>query len=93
MPYESGFASVAWVFDQVERYEALCKELGEGPSVVGLAWLLHQPAVTCPISGPRTAEQFQNSLRAVELKLDDTTLAKLDEIFPGPGPAPEAWAW
>ena len=44
-------------------------------------------------SGPRTAEQFQNSLRAVELKLDDATLARLDEIFPGPGPAPEAWAW
>ncbi len=79
--------------DQIERYEALCTELGEAPSVVGLAWLLHQPAVTCPISGPRTVEQFQNSLHAVELKLDDATLARLDEIFPGPGPAPEAWAW
>jgi aryl-alcohol dehydrogenase-like predicted oxidoreductase len=78
---------------QIERYEALCNDIGEVPSAVGLAWLLHQPAVTCPISGPRTAEQFQNSLRAVELKLDEASLARLEEILPGRGPAPEAWAW
>lgn len=79
--------------DAVRRYEELCAELGEAPPAVGLAWLLHQPAVTAPISGPRTMEQFQASLRAVELKLDEPTLARLDEIFPGPGPAPEVWAW
>ncbi len=33
-------------------------------------------------------------MRAVELKLDEETLKKLDEIWPGPGgPAPEAYAW
>ncbi len=79
---------------QVEAYEALCDELGEDPAHVGLAWLLHQPAVTAPISGPRTMEQFEGSLRALEVELDDTALARLDEIFPGPGgTAPEAYAW
>ena len=34
------------------------------------------------------------SLRALEIKLTDEQLARLDEIWPGPGgPAPEAYAW
>jgi aryl-alcohol dehydrogenase-like predicted oxidoreductase len=79
---------------KVEAYEKLCKKLGEQPADVGLAWLLHQKAVTAPIIGPRTADQLTGSLRALELKLDEPTLKKLDEIFPGPGgPAPEAYAW
>jgi aryl-alcohol dehydrogenase-like predicted oxidoreductase len=80
--------------EQVERYEALCGELGERPADVGLAWLLHQPVVTAPIVGPRTVEQLDQSLRALEITLDDKSLAALDEIWPGPGgQAPEAYAW
>lgn len=79
---------------QLERYEALCKDLGEQPADVALAWLLHQPGVTGPIVGPRTLEQLDENLRALELSLSDETLAALDDIFPGPGgPAPEAYAW
>ena len=79
---------------KLERWEALCKELGEQPAHVALAWLLHQPAVTAPIIGPRTEEQLLGSLRALEVRLSDEVLRKLDEIFPGPGgPAPEAYAW
>ncbi len=78
----------------VEAYEAFCDDLGEQPADVGLAWLLHQPVVTAPIIGPRTIEQLRGSLRATEVKLDAAALARLDEIFPGPGgPAPEAYAW
>ncbi|MGI5504831.1 aldo/keto reductase [Lentzea sp. CA-135723] len=84
--------------DQIEAYEKLCAEIGEDPANVGLAWLLHQEGVTAPIIGPRTIEQLDNSLRAAELKLDAEVLAKLDELFPAPGPngskpAPEAYAW
>ncbi|MGH2813641.1 MAG: aldo/keto reductase [Actinomycetota bacterium] len=79
---------------QVEEYEAFCDELGERPSDVALAWLLHQPGVTAPITGPRTVEQFEQSLRALEVELDDKALARLDQIWPGPGgAAPEAYAW
>jgi aryl-alcohol dehydrogenase-like predicted oxidoreductase len=78
----------------IEAYEDLCAELGEEPAHVGLAWLLHQPAVTAPIIGPRTMEQLDGTLRALEITLEDKTLARLDEIFPGPGgTAPEAYAW
>ena len=70
------------------------KRLGEQPADVALAWLLHQPAVTAPIIGPRTIEQLDGSLRALEIKFSDEALKKLDEIWPGPGgTAPEAYAW
>jgi len=54
--------------------------------------------VTAPIIGPRTMAHLDGSLRAVDLKLDDDVLARLDELFPAPGPngakpAPEAYAW
>ena len=79
---------------QLEAYEGLCKALGEAPADVALAWLLHNPVVTAPIIGPRTLEQLDGSTRALEIKLSDETLTKLDEIWPGPGgPAPEAYAW
>jgi NDP-hexose C3-ketoreductase / dTDP-4-oxo-2-deoxy-alpha-D-pentos-2-ene 2,3-reductase len=79
--------------DKVERYEAFCSQLGEHPSAVGLAWLLHQPGVTGPIIGPRTPDQLQSNLHALDVHLDGDALAALDGMFPGPGTAPEAWAW
>ncbi|MGZ5352297.1 MAG: aldo/keto reductase [Actinomycetota bacterium] len=80
--------------DQIEAYEKLCADLGEQPADVALAWLLANPVVTAPIIGPRTLEQLEGSMRALELVLDDAVLSRLDEIFPGPGgPAPEGYAW
>jgi aryl-alcohol dehydrogenase-like predicted oxidoreductase len=79
---------------KLEAWEKFCKELGQEPAIVALAWLLLNPVVTAPIIGPRTDDQFTSSLRALELKLDEATLKRLDEIFPGPGgEAPEAYAW
>jgi len=79
---------------QLDRYEALCKQIGEQPAVVALAWLLHNPVVTAPIIGPRTVEQLEMSLRALDVELSEETLRTLDEIWPGPGgEAPQAYAW
>jgi len=82
------------VRDKLDRWETLCKELGERPADVALAWLLHQPAVTAPIIGPRTRDQLLGCFRALGITLEPEVLHRLDEIFPGPGgPAPEAYAW
>jgi len=79
---------------KLEQYEGFCQDIGETPADVGLAWLLYQPAVTAPIIGPRTMDQLTGSLRALEITLSDEHLARLDEIWPGPGgAAPEAYAW
>lgn len=80
--------------EKLEKYEALCREIGFPPGEVALAWLYHNPIVTAPIIGPRTMEQLESAVRATEIKLDEGTLKKLDEIFPGPGgEAPKAYAW
>jgi len=78
---------------QIEQWEALCDDLGADPSVVGLAWLLQRPGVTAPIVGPRTVEQLDQNLQALDLTLDAATLERLDEIFPPFRTAPEDYAW
>ncbi|MGA5039398.1 aldo/keto reductase [Streptomyces capoamus] len=78
---------------QIQAYEDLLDKHGLEPGEVALAWLLTRPGVTGPIVGPRTAAQLESALRAVELELGEELLQGLDEIFPGPGPAPEAFAW
>ncbi len=92
---EEGFAAqIEKNRAKLEAYESLCRELGEEPGTVALAWLLHNPAVTAPIIGPRTVEQLEKAVRATEVTLDADTLRRLDQIFPGPGgSAPEAYAW
>ncbi|MET0765275.1 MAG: aldo/keto reductase [Blastococcus sp.] len=78
---------------QLEQYEAFCREIGHAPADVGVAWLLHQPAVAAPIVGPRTMEQFEGALHALDVELSDDVLARLDDIFPGFRPAPMEYAW
>ncbi len=72
--------------DKIERYEAFCDEIGEDPANVALAWLLTRPAITAPIIGPRTIAQLDGTVRALEVKLDDKALARIEEIFPATRP-------
>jgi len=79
--------------EQIQAYEDLADEIGTEPGVLGLAWLLTRPAVAAPIIGPRTHDQLDSALSAVELTLSPEQLRRLDEIFPGRKTAPEDYAW
>lgn len=79
--------------EQLTKWEALCSEMGEQPADVALAWTLSRSFVTAPIIGPRTIEQLDGTLRALEIKLTEEVLAKIDEIFPGFKTSPEHYAW
>ena len=79
--------------ERIAAYEDLCDELGEAPANVALAWLLHQEGVTGPVIGPRTLDQLDDTQRALDLRLDDDVLKRLDNLFPGYRPAPEHYAW
>lgn len=89
----SARAEAAGLGGQLTMWEALCAELGHAPAVVATAWVRDRPGVVAPIVGVRTDEQLDDALRSISLTLADDVLARLDEIFPGPGPAPEAYAW
>ena len=55
---------------------------------------VHNPVVTTPILVSQTVEQLRFKIELFDIKLSDNILAKLDELWPGPGgEAPEAYAW
>ena len=79
---------------RIEEYERYAGSRGLDPAELALAWLLHQPVVTAPVVGPRTAAQLTGAIAALDIALGDSELAELDRIWPGPGgQAPEAYAW
>ncbi len=91
---------------RLEAWEKFCADLGSKPADVALAWMLHHPAVTAPIIGPRTMAQLDGCVRAIDIKLDESQLKALDKIWPGPKgqtdegtadwakqEAPECYAW
>ena len=78
---------------KLEPWEALCKKMGEKPADVALAFLLANPAVTAPIIGPRTMEQVEGAVRALEIEITKDVRKEIDEIFPAFRPSPEGHAW
>jgi aryl-alcohol dehydrogenase-like predicted oxidoreductase len=79
--------------NQLEAYEAFCREIGAHPAEVAIAWLLENPVVSTAIIGPTTVEELLTSVEAAAVQLTAEAMERLDEIWPGPGEAPQAYAW
>jgi aryl-alcohol dehydrogenase-like predicted oxidoreductase len=79
--------------DQLDAYEGLCRELGATPAAVAVAWLLHNPVVSTTIVGAMTIEELRLDLGALSVQFDVEVVERLDRIWPGPGEAPQAYAW
>jgi len=60
----------------------LADELGVSLVHLALAFVINHPAVTAAIIGPRTMEQLESQLGAVELRLDAEVLDRIDQIVP-----------
>jgi aryl-alcohol dehydrogenase-like predicted oxidoreductase len=60
----------------------LAEEAGLSLVHLALAFVLQHPAVTAPIVGPRTMEQLESQLGAVDVELDGALLDRIDEIVP-----------
>lgn len=73
-------------FDVVETVEKIAKEKGCSPSQFALAWCKEQPGITSPIIGPRTLEQLEDNLGAVNIAVTPEDMARIDEVAP-PGRA------
>ncbi len=68
--------------DQVDRLRFL--ETPERTMAQGaLAWLLANPAVTCPIPGAKSPAQARANAAAADLALTDEELAKANEVTAG----------
>ncbi len=68
-------------FAVVERNLDLAKRLGVSPAQTALAWLLHQPTVTAPIIGASKIHHLEDAVAAVDLELDEASLALLEEPY------------
>lgn len=73
-------------FRVLEVVQIIAREKGVTPSQVALAWVGQQPGITAPIIGPRTMEQLEDNLGAVDVVLTDEDRRRLDEVSP-PGRA------
>jgi aryl-alcohol dehydrogenase-like predicted oxidoreductase len=60
----------------------LAEEAGMPLVRMAIAFVLHHPAVTSAIIGPRTMEQLEGQLGADQLRLDASLLDRIDEIVP-----------
>lgn len=79
--------------ERLSAFETVCRDLGESPSAVALAWTLQQPAIAAAIIGPSSRDQLAAIAHVPNLTLSAELLDRLDGIFQPCGPAPEAYAW
>jgi len=63
-----------------EDVAALAGELHCTPSQLSLAWLIRQPAVVSAIAGATSVAQLEENLGALEVKIPEEMLKRLDEI-------------
>ena len=83
------------VLDAVESLALLAEESGISLIHLAIAFVIRHPAVTAAIIGPRTMEQLESQLGAVEVELSDDVLDRIDEIVaPGTnfGPVDAGWS-
>jgi aryl-alcohol dehydrogenase-like predicted oxidoreductase len=78
----------------VQRLGELAEQSGLSLIELALAFVTNHPAVTAAIIGPRTIEQFESQLPALEVSLDDELLDRIDEIVPpGENVNPSELGW
>ena len=70
------------VFDVVEKLDSITSEKGFTLVQIALAWVQGRPGVTSPIIGPRTMEQLEDNLGALDVVFSDKELAQIDEVVP-----------
>ncbi len=69
------------IWDVIEGLDVIAKEKGTSLSQLSLAWVMHQPGVTSPIIGPRTMEQLEDNLKAVDVTITDEDRKAIDRII------------
>lgn len=70
------------LFDVTEGLQPLAEAKGCTLSQLALAWCMGQPGITSPIIGPRTMEQLEDNLGALEVTITDEDRATIDELVP-----------
>jgi aryl-alcohol dehydrogenase-like predicted oxidoreductase len=68
--------------DLVEQLVGMAEEIDANLAQYALAWTLTNPVVTAPIIGPRTMEQLEDNLGALDVSIPPEHLQRIDEMVP-----------
>lgn len=68
-------------WDVVEAVQGVARERGEPPARIALAWMLSKPFVTAPIIGATKITHLEDAIAAVDLKLDDAEIERLEAPY------------
>jgi aryl-alcohol dehydrogenase-like predicted oxidoreductase len=68
--------------EAADALASLAEEAGMSLIHMALAFVINHPAVTAAIIGPRTMEQLESQLGAIDVRLDPALLDRIDEIVP-----------
>ena len=68
------------LFDKVQELQDVANDAGIALPTLAVAWVLANPAITSPIIGASRPDQLDATLKAVEIKLDEALLGRLDEL-------------
>jgi aryl-alcohol dehydrogenase-like predicted oxidoreductase len=80
--------------EAVEAFTQLAEQSGVTLIELALAFVTNHPAVTAAIIGPRTMEQLESQLPALERTLSPDVLDRIDEIVPpGVNVKPDERGW
>jgi len=71
-----------------QKFLKIAQEMGATAAQLAIAWCLRRPEVTSVILGTRTVGQLKENLKAVELKIPDEVMEKLDKLYPPVGEIP-----
>jgi aryl-alcohol dehydrogenase-like predicted oxidoreductase len=69
-------------YEVAQQLRPLAEAHGCNLSQLAVAWVLANPIVTSAIIGPRTMEQFEDSLPALELRLTAEDERAIDDLVP-----------
>lgn len=68
-------------FKVADRVQEIAKERGVSGSQVALAWVLSKPHIASPIIGSSKIEHLDQAIAALEIKLTDEEVKRLEEYY------------
>jgi aryl-alcohol dehydrogenase-like predicted oxidoreductase len=90
IPEDSRLARIEWLRNAIYREEAIeavrklkavADDLGVTRAQLAIAWTLRQPGVSSAITGATKARQLEETLKAIDIILDDDVVARIDGII------------
>ncbi|MBW3636758.1 MAG: aldo/keto reductase, partial [Armatimonadetes bacterium] len=68
-------------WDVIEGVEQLAKDKGTAMDAFSLAWVMAQKTISSPIIGPKTMEQLEDNLKALDVEISEEDSKRVDGLI------------